>query len=243
MEGVAYPHRPGKTAALRRMQSEVQIGSPRATAALTSARPRDQAQAARAGFWSTVLDRPYPPLTATTSFHTGFPSGVGASSSGPHVQPSQSFHSGTTVGSAAVRASGVGSHRQQSSISSKRPVACPECDATYASASELAAHKEKHHPRQQRPFQCSQCAVGFSQKSHLNQHVRTVHQKVRPHKCSICDKAFGKKYDLSSHRDAVHSNERPHACEYCEKKFAKRSNLTRHKEKLHPEHVEHRGRR
>lgn len=242
MEGIAYPnHRSGRNpATLRRMQSEVQIGTARPLPSLPSVRPRDHAPPSRPGFWKTVLDsdrphthHPHPALVPTSSFHSGH-STMGAAASSGQIQPSHSFHVGAPTGSS----------RQSSGRSVlPRRIPCPECDASYSTVADLNAHKERHHARQSRPFQCHLCEVGFSQKSHLNQHVRTVHEKFRPHKCPQCDKAFGKKYDLSSHRDAVHANERPHGCEFCNKKFAKRSNLTRHREKLHPEAVEQKARR
>lgn len=223
MEGIAYPHRSSKSANLRRMQSEYLVGSSRPGPSLGSSRPRDSS---RGNFWNTVMDggRPPPSLVPSGSFHAGFPSVGGASSS--HVQSLQSFH-GSTASSSIHRA---GSSRASSS---QKRFHCSDCGSSHSTPQDLAAHKQRNHPKQARPFQCDLCGTGFSQRSHLNQHVRTVHDKVKPHKCQQCNKAFGKKYDLISHKDAVHSNERPHHCEFCNKRFAKRSNLTRHKEKLH----------
>lgn len=225
MEGVSYPRRSSKEASLRRMQSEAHISGSRSTAPLGPPRQRDLSRSrepSSSSFWNTVMDRPAPSLGASSSFHGGFPSGAGSSSS--LLQPTQSFH-GTTAGS---------SSRGSSSRSSQKRYQCQDCGASYATSRELSEHSADKHARPPRRFQC-ECGVFFSQKSHLNQHVKTVHRKERPHVCSQCDKAFGKKYDLVSHTNAVHFSNRPHTCRFCDRKFAKRSNLTRHTEKLHPE--------
>lgn len=227
IEGIAFPQRSSKGASLRRMQSEYVTGSSRTGPPLGPPRPRESSS--RGSFWSTVMDsgRPPPSISSTSSFHSGFPS---AASSSSHVQPTQSFH----VSSPTPSSSRAGSSRASSS---QKRYQCPECLSVFPTSQDLSAHKQKNHPKLARPFQCDLCSTGFSQRSHLNQHIRTVHNKVKPHRCQQCNKAFGKKYDLISHQDAVHSNERPHQCEFCDRRFAKRSNLTRHKEKLHKDQL------
>lgn len=215
--------RSGKGASLRRMHTEYQIGSSR-SGQQSSQRP-SPTSSSRSGFWNTVMDRPGPSLTPSGgSFHATFPA---AGSSSGQVQPAQSFH-----GSASSSARPPTAPTSSSRSSSKR-YQCSDCKLHFNSAHEVAAHRQRVHPRPRRPFHCPHCPLDFTQRSHLNQHVRTVHEKIRPHKCNECEKAFGKKYDLVSHKSAVHSNQRPHACDVCERKFSKRSNLTRHKDKVH----------
>lgn len=99
---------------------------------------------------------------------------------------------------------------------------------------ELHQHGASKHAKQARPYQCRACPSQFSQRSHLNQHVRSIHEKLKPFKCNDCGKSFAKRFDLNAHVDAVHNKKRPHGCPHCPTMFAKRSNLKRHIEKLHP---------
>lgn len=227
MEGVSFAHRGNnnKSSSLRRMQSEVQLGSSRSSGPLGSSRLGSSRDSPSSRFWSTVMNSNPSASPQQPTFQSAFTTG-GASSSG-HIQPMPTFHGSTTASSSRSSTS-----RQSSSAS--RRYTCNDCGTTYSTAKEWTSHREKHHLNT-KPYKCDHCPLSFSQRSHLNQHVKTVHEKVKPHKCPDCPRSFGKKYDLSSHRDAVHIQNKPHSCDVCHRRFAKRSNLTRHIDKLHPE--------
>ncbi len=109
------------------------------------------------------------------------------------------------------------------------------CGQTFPNSAALKHHHDTVHRSISRPFQCQLCTQDFTQRQHLNQHIMTVHKRLKPHACDKCSRRFGKRFDLMSHQAAVHNNERPHVCPVCRSAFAKKSNLARHEKTLHRE--------
>ena len=70
---------------------------------------------------------------------------------------------------------------------------CDQCDATYPVRKSLSSHKRlKHGDLKQ--FNCKHCVYATTKKENLEQHVKSVHEKVK----EICE-TCGDKSNLNKH--------------------------------------------
>eukprot|EP00178_Gracilaria_changii_P026177 TRINITY_DN80499_c0_g1_i1.p1 TRINITY_DN80499_c0_g1~~TRINITY_DN80499_c0_g1_i1.p1 ORF type:complete len:279 (-),score=34.13 TRINITY_DN80499_c0_g1_i1:202-1038(-) len=261
MEGIIHSVPSSDNAALRRTVTD--IGRPPSS---SSSRGRAPPPPSSRGFWNTVLDRPHPASSSSTSAGASSSSSSARTAGGSSTRTSvasMSFRLSEAPMGAAVRGSSTASpyplrmqsfhstQRSPRSIDRSAPYVCPHCNKQYSTLAQLQTHVKRQHKdggascSAPTKYQCPSCPHQFSQRSHLNQHLKTVHAGMRPHTCPVphCGKAFGKRSDLKSHVSSVHENERPFACEFCERRFAKKSNLSRHREKLHRDKLEMSARR
>ena len=80
--------------------------------------------------------------------------------------------------------------------------ACDLCDATYPVRHSLSNHKRlKHGDAAQ--FNCTKCTYATTKKENLDQHVRSVHEKIKV-TCDICNKEFSKTPNLNKHKRQKH---------------------------------------
>ena len=79
---------------------------------------------------------------------------------------------------------------------------CDQCDATYPVKKSLSNHKRLKHgnPIQ---FNCEHCVYATTKKGNLEQHVKSVHEKVKEI-CETCGKNFSDKPTLNRHVRQFH---------------------------------------
>ena len=75
---------------------------------------------------------------------------------------------------------------------------CDQCDATYLVRMSLSNHKRL------KQFNCEKCVYVTSKKENLQQHVSSVHEKVKE-TCETCGKNFSDKSNLNKHMKKKHS--------------------------------------
>ena len=80
---------------------------------------------------------------------------------------------------------------------------CDQCDASFPVRMSLSNHKRlKHGDAKQ--FNCEKCVYTSNKKENLQQHVRSVHEKVKE-TCETCGKNFSDKPNLNKHIKNKHS--------------------------------------
>ena len=80
---------------------------------------------------------------------------------------------------------------------------CSQCDASFPVRKSMLNHKRlKHGDTKQ--FNCKLCVYATTKKDHLEQHVRSVHKKVKE-TCETCGKEFSDKSNLNKHVRQLHT--------------------------------------
>ena len=113
-----------------------------------------------------------------------------------------------------------------------------EVDSSNRSLGKVEAKSRSKHDRNGRLFSCNQCDHQVRKQSSLNQHVRSVHEKVR-YPCSLCEYQARTPESLRNHIDAKHDSV-VWNCEQCDfqSKWKKsyynhrKSHISQDKEKL-----------
>ena len=80
---------------------------------------------------------------------------------------------------------------------------CDQCDATYPVKKSLSNHKRLKHG-DVKQFHCEHCVYSTFNKTHLEQHVRSLHEKIKEI-CESCGKEFSDKSHLNRHVRQFHS--------------------------------------
>ena len=80
---------------------------------------------------------------------------------------------------------------------------CDLCDATYPVRMSLTNHKRLKHGDVNQ-FNCAHCVYVTTKKGNLEQHVRSVHEKIKEI-CETCSKEFSDKSHLNRHKKNKHS--------------------------------------
>ncbi|XP_060525625.1 zinc finger protein 271-like isoform X2 [Cylas formicarius] len=133
-------------------------------------------------------------------------------------------------------------------------IPCKHCGLELHQQS-MRAHLNKHSEK----FKCLVCLQCFNSRAMLNDHMASIHTKMKNHVCEVCAKVFSTKSSLSmhlkTHKDnkdykcgkcqyatrtsaalyihmSTHSNE-VHICEYCSKIFKSNRNLSDHLKRVH----------
>ena len=85
---------------------------------------------------------------------------------------------------------------------------------------------------------CPMCLKIFIKAKNRDQHVRTVHNKIKDEdlSCTMCDKSFMSKQSLKYHFDVSHGSSSAVKCRICDEKLGHAVSLERHM-KLHAESI------
>ncbi|XP_057658018.1 zinc finger and BTB domain-containing protein 41-like isoform X1 [Diorhabda carinulata] len=81
-------------------------------------------------------------------------------------------------------------------------------------------------------LQCPHCSLTCGYINTLQQHINSVHLKIKEFECSLCQKKFGASNSLKVHVRVCHSTETPYVCEECGVGYGRLDYLQRH-EKTH----------
>ncbi|BGP41525.1 hypothetical protein JCM10450v2_005573 [Rhodotorula kratochvilovae] len=127
----------------------------------------------------------------------------------------------------------------QRSHTGERPLACSECEATFARDTHLKAHMRTHASEADKPFTCTEddCDKRFWTNQHLRAHVDSVHRgNGKTYNCPDCTKTFRKHRLLKEHLAVEHEQAdfKPLVCSHpgCGKAFKQKHHLKGH-EKVH----------
>ena len=84
-------------------------------------------------------------------------------------------------------------------------------------------------------FKCDSCFYGANRKGHLNQHIKTVHNKIKDFKCNynLCDYKCSLKGHLNTHIKTVHNKIKDFECNQCTFTCSEKGNLKQHVEQVH----------
>ena len=63
------------------------------------------------------------------------------------------------------------------------------------------------------------CGESLSTKYSLNDHIKTVHEKLKAFQCLRCKSNFSNMAYLKIHVLSVHEKLKPYSCKYCGKRF------------------------
>ena len=80
---------------------------------------------------------------------------------------------------------------------------CDQCDASFPVRMSLLNHKRIKHGNAKQ-FNCKLCVYTTINKTHLEQHVQSVHKKVKE-TCETCGKEFSDKSHLNRHVRQLHT--------------------------------------
>ena len=77
---------------------------------------------------------------------------------------------------------------------------------------------------------CIECEAHFKNKSQLENHINSVHLKIKPFRCDSCDSSFAYKRNLTSHIRTVHEKIKRFrmkkvSCTKCESCFTSKRGL------------------
>merc|ERR1711888_527350 len=80
---------------------------------------------------------------------------------------------------------------------------CDHCDATYPVKKSLSNYKQLKHGYVKQ-FNCEHCVYSTFNKTHLEQHLRSLHEKIKEI-CDSCGKEFSDESHLNRHVRQFHS--------------------------------------
>lgn len=106
---------------------------------------------------------------------------------------------------------------------------CNLCNKYFYDASSYRVHSRIH--LNIKDFCCKYnyetCSKSFRTKNQLDEHMKSVHLKVKDIECYICLKMFSRQSSFKKHLN-IHLNFKPHSCELCFKAFTDKSNYNTH---------------
>ena len=82
-------------------------------------------------------------------------------------------------------------------------------------------------------FRCNHCTYESSRKGNLNQHIKSVHLKIKCCKCDRCDYECSEKGSLNRHINSVHLKLRDFKCDRCDYECRTKGHLTNHINSVH----------
>ncbi|KAG8186909.1 hypothetical protein JTE90_022877 [Oedothorax gibbosus] len=148
-------------------------------------------------------------------------------------------------------------HQRNGPGSTKRPLVCAVCNATFPHASRLREHLVSHSGA--KLYACALCQRSFGRNSNLLRHLHT-HTGDNRFACGVCGRRFGSNSRLKEHLTThtgemlydctvcgrnfrhscglqrhlmVHTGEKPHKCATCGKRFNRRGRLATHCKRHH----------
>ncbi|XP_034106380.1 zinc finger protein 708 [Drosophila albomicans] len=134
----------------------------------------------------------------------------------------KAFHFNSALKNHLLRHAGIKNH------------VCPYCGVGKTTRQEWSKHMLTH--TQEKMFKCEVCEHATHTKRALDNHVKTVHEKIRNYACQYCGKTFGKSHACKIH-EMTHTGEKRCECKVCGKKFLYTESLTKHL-KIHEKSAE-----
>ncbi|KAH8394423.1 hypothetical protein KR222_005008, partial [Zaprionus bogoriensis] len=102
---------------------------------------------------------------------------------------------------------------------------CSECQRCFKRRRLLDNHVKSVH-RKLRDLSCEHCAASFSDPISLKKHL-LCHTGAKPYSCQICGKEFSRAENRDIHH-FVHSMRKPYACHVCGEDFMRKQQLLQH---------------
>ena len=125
-------------------------------------------------------------------------------------------------------------------IRSQSSYACMECKETFTTKADLKHHlTEFNHKLRKYKFSCKHCVYSSNSTVQLDQHVQSVHKKLRLFSCKQCGDKFGWEVSLNRHVLLVHEKPDSFTCRYCLTLFSTNHRLNKHLLEEHDESTTH----
>lgn len=105
-------------------------------------------------------------------------------------------------------------------------VNCDFCNETFSNPANVKRHILTVH-QGERPSKCKISLKSYTSQTHLNEHMKTIHDKVR-YFCKICCEPFAVKNYFKKHIETVHKGVKAFSCKFCDKSYSVSNNLKNH---------------
>jgi len=109
---------------------------------------------------------------------------------------------------------------------------CDKCDKKYRENNALQQHIKSIHSKI-KDYKCNKCDFKCSQHGHLKSHVKFVHLKIKDYKCHKCDFKCSTNGHLKIHVKFVHDKIKNHECNLCDYKCSDKNSLQKHIKAIH----------
>ena len=109
---------------------------------------------------------------------------------------------------------------------------CDFCNKAYSRKDNLNNHVKTVHQKLKK-FNCTECGKKFGERGILKKHMESVHEKVKKFPCNWCKKLFSRKDILANHVRTLHQKLKNFSCDFCGKKFGEKGILKKHVESVH----------
>ena len=112
---------------------------------------------------------------------------------------------------------------------------CEICVKDFSTRHSLDKHVKNYHNGDSISSKCELCDKVYTGKNSnysLEDHIRTIHEKIR-YKCKLCCKEFNYKSNLTRHVSVHHDGKKAYKCEKCNKQFGYYHTLKNHFETTH----------
>ena len=115
---------------------------------------------------------------------------------------------------------------------------CEKCPFKTDNKTKMKIHRASVHKIDlgMKKLKCGKCSYETFRSGHLNDHIRSVHEKIRTHLCEKCDYSTGHKQSLKIHRASAHNMDvgmKKWKCEKCPYETFKVGCLYRHIRSVH----------
>ncbi|TRY80463.1 hypothetical protein TCAL_10487 [Tigriopus californicus] len=86
-------------------------------------------------------------------------------------------------------------------------------------------------------YECTSCDYKSPRRSNVNQHIKTVHDRIRDFACQQCPYKSSRRSNLANHVKTVHDNIKDFLCRYCDFKSSRKYNIVQHINRVHRDDI------
>ena len=91
---------------------------------------------------------------------------------------------------------------------------CEKCDRGFFDFTCLKRHISSFHEKTRADYECKICGKCLTRRSILNDHIRTVHEKIKQYKCDTCENEYFTSGGLQNHKKSIHEKRKTFVVRY-----------------------------